>query len=192
MFEKTFPEVAWVCLLGSRMTMATDIDAQTQARRRAYDTDLSDGQWALIAPLIPDTEPGGRPRKAPTWELVNAVLFFVRSGAAWRLLPHDLPPGQTVYYHLRRWQRDGIWTRVRHALVMMDREHAGREASPTAGILDGQSVRTADQRGLQRLRCGQEDLGPQASHPDRHRRPTALCPRPRRRHPGPRWGQGGC
>ena len=118
-----------------------------KAKRCAYDTDLGDGQWALIAPLIPDAEPGGRPRKASTRELVNAVLFFVRSGAAWRLLPHDLPPWQTVYYYLRRWQREGVWNRVHHALVMMDREHSGREASPTAGMLDSQSVRTADQKG---------------------------------------------
>ncbi len=117
-------------------------------KRRAYDTDLSDGQWALIAPLIPEAEPGGRPRKASTRELVDAVLFFVRSGAAWRLLPHDLPPWQTVYDYLRRWQRGGVWNRVHHALVMMDREQTGREASPTAGILDRQSVRTADQKGV--------------------------------------------
>ena len=116
-------------------------------KRRAYDTDLSDGQWALIVPLIPEAEPGGRPRKASTRELVNAVLFFVRSGAAWRLLPHDLPPWQTVYYYLRRWQREGVWNRIHPALVIMDREHSGREASPTAGILDSQSVRTADQKG---------------------------------------------
>ncbi len=89
---------------------------------RGYATDLTDGQWALIAPLIPETEPGGRPRKAPTRELVNAILYFLRVGMAWRLLPHDLPPWQTVYYYLR-WQREGIWDRVHHALVMADRPH---------------------------------------------------------------------
>ena len=121
--------------------------SRRKLKRRAYDTDLSDGQWALIAPLIPEAEPGGRPRKASTRELVNAVLFFIRSGAAWRLLPHDLPPWQTVYYYLRRWQREGVWNQVHHVLVMKDREHVGREASPTAGMLDSQSVRTADQKG---------------------------------------------
>ena len=64
--------------------------------RRAYATDLSDPQWALIAPLVPEAEPGGRLRKAPTRELVNAGLYFLRAGMAWRLLPHDLPPWQTV------------------------------------------------------------------------------------------------
>src|SRR3954467_1137982 len=120
--------------------------ARRRRGRRAYATDLTDGQWALIAPLIPEAEPGGRPRKAPTRELVDAIFYFLRAGMAWRLLPHDLPPWQTVYYYLRRWQRDGVWDRVHHALVMADRERVGREASPSAAILDSQSVRTADQR----------------------------------------------
>jgi transposase len=118
--------------------------------RRAYATDLSDTQWALIAPLVPEAERGGRPRKAPTRELVNAGLYFLRAGMAWRLLPHDLLPWQTVYYYLRRWQREGVWDRVHHTLLMADRERAGREASPTAAILDSESVRTADQKGDRR------------------------------------------
>jgi transposase len=69
----------------------------------------------------------------------------------WRLLPHDLPPWQTVYYYLRRWQRDGVWDQVHHALVMADRERVGREVSPSAAILDSQSVRTADQKGGRRV-----------------------------------------
>ena len=89
--------------------------ARKKAGRRAYATDLSDSQWALIAPLIPEAEPGGRPRKTTSRELVNAILYFLRAGMAWRLLPHDLPPWQTVYYYLRRWQREGIWDRVRSA-----------------------------------------------------------------------------
>ena len=125
--------------------------ARKKRRRRAYATDLTDGQWALIAPLIPEAEPGGRPRRAPTRELIDAILYFLRAGMAWRLLPHDLPPWQTVYYYLRRWQREGVWDRVHHALVMADRERAGREASPTAAILDSQSVKTADQKGDRRV-----------------------------------------
>ena len=116
-------------------------------KRRAYDTDLSDGQWALIGPLIPEAESGERPRKTSARELANAILYFLRAGAAWRLMPHDLPPWQTVYYYLRRWQREGVWNRVHHELVMMDRERIGRSASPSAAILDSQSVRTADQKG---------------------------------------------
>jgi transposase len=121
-----------------------------RTKRRAYATDLTGNQWALIAPLIPEAEPGGRPRKASSRALVNAILYFLRAGMAWRLLPHDLPAWQTVYYYLRRWQREGVWDRVHHTLVMADRERVGREASPTAAILDSQSVRTADQKGDQR------------------------------------------
>jgi len=120
--------------------------ARKKRGRRAYATDVSNAQWALIAPMIRDAEPGGRPRKASTRELVDAILYFLRAGMAWRLLPHDLPPWQTVSYYLRRWQREGVWDRVHHTLVMADREQAGREASPTAAILDSQSVRTADQK----------------------------------------------
>ena len=104
--------------------------------RLAYATDLTDGQWALIEPMIPQAEPGGRPRKAATRELVDAILYFLRAGGGWRLLPHNLPPWQTVYYYLRRWQREGVWDRVHHALVMADRERVGREPSPSAAILD--------------------------------------------------------
>jgi len=124
--------------------------ARRKRDRRSYATDLTDGQWALIAPLIPEAEPGGRPRKAATRTLVNAILYFLRAGMAWRLLPHDFPPWQTVYYYLRRWQREGVWERVHHALVMADRERVGREASPSAAILDSQSVKTADQKGARR------------------------------------------
>ena len=125
--------------------------ARRKRVRKSYPTDLTDGQWALIAPLIPEAEPGGRPRKASSRELVDAILYFTRAGMAWRLLPHDFPPWQTVYYYLRRWQREGVWERVHHALVAADRERAGREASPTAAILDSQSVKTADQKGDQRV-----------------------------------------
>ena len=116
-------------------------------RRRAYATDLTDTQWAAIAELVPDALPGGRPRRATSRELVNAVLYALRGGQAWRLLPHDFPPWQTVYYYLRRWQAEGVWQRIHHAVLMADRERARREASPTAAIIDSQSVRTADQKG---------------------------------------------
>jgi transposase len=74
---------------------------------------------------------------------VNAILYFLRAGTAWRLLPHDLAPWQTVYYYFRRWDQEGVWQRVHHTLVMADRE----EPSPSAAVLDSQTVRTADQKG---------------------------------------------
>lgn len=116
-------------------------------RRRAYPTDLTDAQWAAIAELVPAPLPGGRPRQASSREIVNAILYMLRGGQAWRLLPHDFPPWQTVYYYLRRWQAEGVWERIHHTVLMADRERAGREASPTAAIIDSQSVRTGDQKG---------------------------------------------
>ena len=118
--------------------------------RRRYDTDVTDAQWEVLAPLIPEARSGGRPRKATSRELVNAIVYFLRAGVAWRLLPHDLPPWQTVYYYLRRWQREGVWEHIHHTLVMADRERNGREPSPSAAILDSQSIRTADQKGAEK------------------------------------------
>jgi len=115
--------------------------------RRAYPSDLTDAQWAAIAPMIPDAAPGGRPRKADKREIVDAILYILRAGCAWRLLPHDFPPWQTVYSYLRRWRREGVWAGIHHRLVMDDREREGRDASPSAAILDSQTVRTADQKG---------------------------------------------
>ena len=116
-------------------------------RRRAYPTDLTDAQWAAIAELVPQARRGGRPRRSSPREVVNAILYMLRGGQAWRLLPHDFPPWQTVYSYLRRWQAEGVWQRIHHAVLMADRERAGREASPTAAIIDSQSVRTGDQQG---------------------------------------------
>lgn len=118
-----------------------------RACRRAYPSDLTDAQWASIAPMIPDAAPGGRPRKADKREIVEAILYVLRAGCAWRLLPHDFPPWQTVYHYLRRWQREAVWDRVHHTLVMADREREGRDASPSAAVIDSQTVRTADQKG---------------------------------------------
>jgi transposase len=116
-------------------------------KRRAYPSDLTNGQWAVIEPMIPDATPGGRPRRAPKRDIVEAILYLLRAGCSWRLLPHDFPPWQTVYHYLRRWEREGVWARVHHMLVMADRARAGREASPSAAIIDSQTVRTADQKG---------------------------------------------
>lgn len=116
-------------------------------RHKPYPTDLTDSQWAVLEAMIPDAMPGGRPRKADKRRIVEAILYQLRGGSAWRLLPHDFPPWQTVYYYLRRWQAEGVWATVHHTLLMADRERAGREASPTAAIIDSQSVRSADQKG---------------------------------------------
>jgi len=115
--------------------------------RRAYPTDLTDAQWAVLEPLVPPPRPGGRPPKHPRRELVDAMLYVLRSGEAWRLLPHDLPPWQTVYHSFRLWRRDGTWERVNAALRERTRLRAGREATPSAAILDSQSAKTTEKGG---------------------------------------------
>ena len=128
--------------------------------RRAYATDLTDRQWAVIADLVPAVLPGGRTRRAATRELVNPILYALRAGHASHLLPHDFQPWQSVYHYLCRWKAEGVWARIHHAVPTADRERVGREASPSVAIIDSQSVLPPIKRGLERLRSGQEDPRP--------------------------------
>ena len=115
--------------------------------KRRYPTDLTDLQWKLVEPLLPAPPPGpaGRPPSHGKREIVNAILYHVRAGGAWRMLPKDLPPWETVYGYFRDWGADGTLDRLHDALREQVRtKHEGRNAAPSAGIVDSQSLKGAD------------------------------------------------
>jgi putative transposase len=111
-----------------------------------YETDLTDEQFALLEPLLPRPKRTGRP-PADLREVLNAILYLVRTGCQWRLLPKDFPPWSTVHTWYRRWRKDGTWGRMHEALRQQARRKAGRDPSPRASAVDSQSVKTAGQGG---------------------------------------------
>ena len=116
--------------------------------REAYPSDLSDAEWEFVAPLIPPAKSGGRPRTVDIREVLDAIFYVLRSGCAWRMLPHDFPNWQTVYTYFRNWRKDGTWERLNTVLRQQVRQAAGREAEPSAAIIDSQSVKTTEKGGL--------------------------------------------
>ena len=111
--------------------------------RKSYPTDLTDEQWELLEALIPKAKTGGRPRSTDIREVVNAILYILVAGCAWYLLPHDFPNFKTVYHYFREWRLNGIWRKIHEKLRLWVRAIENRESSPSAAILDSQSVKTA-------------------------------------------------
>jgi transposase len=117
---------------------------QHAPRKERYPSDLTDAEWALIAPMIPPAQRGGRPRETDMREVMNAVRYVLRTGCQWRQLPKDFPPRSTVYGYFWEWSRYGLLDRIHHALLVACREDEGREASPTAAIIDTQAVKATE------------------------------------------------
>ena len=112
-----------------------------------YPSDLTDAEWALVEPLIPPAKPGGNKRTVAERAVVDGMMYVLTTGCQWAALPKDLPPKSTVHDYLRRWDEDGTLERIHHALYVLCREQAGREAGPTAAIIDSQSVKGAEKGG---------------------------------------------
>lgn len=115
--------------------------ATIERKTKRYPTDLTDEEWARIAPMLPQAAKRGRKPEVDLREVLNAIRYMTRSGGGWRMLPKDVPPWQTVYWWFRRFVRLMPFRTIHDAALMLDRERAGREASPTAGVADSQTVK---------------------------------------------------
>ena len=112
-----------------------------------YPSDMTDQEWSQLALLLPPARPGGRPRSVDLRLILNGIFYLVRTGCAWRMLPRDFPPYQTVYHYFRQWRKNGTWERIHTALREQLRRLVGREPMPSAAVLDSQSVKIAEQCG---------------------------------------------
>ncbi|MEZ4646818.1 MAG: IS5 family transposase [Chloroflexota bacterium] len=129
-----------------------------QITRQSYPTDLTNQEWKILEPLCHQPILG-RPMEYPMREIINAIIYFLRAGCAWRMIPHDLPPWQTVYYHFRKWQKEEIWEKLNTRLREQVRQKEGRETTPSAAIIDSQSSKTTSVKGERGYDAGKKVTG---------------------------------
>ena len=126
--------------------------ARYDRSRLRYPSDLTDEEWALVKPEIPRAKRGGNKRTVDVREVINGLMYVLSTGCQWRAIPKDLPPRSTVNHYFCRWEHDGTLGRLHHALYVRCREQVDRQASPTAAIIDSQSVKSAEKGGRRSTR----------------------------------------